>query len=66
MAVNITEDNIKDLQYRFEDATIKCSERCLYQSAKWYSPRFDPMLGVKLIWPPQTQGRRDARLPPAG
>lgn len=31
-----TEDNIKSLRYRLEEATIKCSERGLYQSAKWY------------------------------
>ncbi|GIK00769.1 anaphase-promoting complex subunit 23 [Aspergillus viridinutans] len=46
MAVNITEDNIKDLQYRFEDATIKCSERCLYQSAKWAAEMLDSLLPI--------------------
>jgi hypothetical protein len=39
MAANFTEDNIKELKYRLEDAAIKCSERCLYQSAKWYDAR---------------------------
>lgn len=34
--MEFTEDTIQDLKYRFEDAAIKCSERCLYQSAKWY------------------------------
>lgn len=38
MAATFTEDNIKELKYRLEDAAIKCSERCLYQSAKWYKP----------------------------
>jgi hypothetical protein len=35
MSVTFTEDNIRELQHRLEDAAIKCSERCLYQSAKW-------------------------------
>jgi len=37
MAINFSTDDIKQLRYRLEDATIKCSERCLYQSAKWWS-----------------------------
>lgn len=37
MAVTFTEENIKELRWRLEEAAIKCSERCLYQSAKWYS-----------------------------
>lgn len=32
-----TEDNIKDLRHRLEEAAIKSSERGLYQSAKWYA-----------------------------
>lgn len=36
MAGAFTEENIRDLKCRLEDATIKCSERCLYQSAKWW------------------------------
>ncbi|KAL6235534.1 hypothetical protein BDW75DRAFT_209305 [Aspergillus navahoensis] len=35
MASNFSEDNIRELKYRLEAAAIKCSERCLYQSAKW-------------------------------
>lgn len=31
-----TEENIRELRFRLEDGSIKCSERCLYQSAKWY------------------------------
>ncbi|EAW14860.1 anaphase promoting complex subunit CDC23 [Aspergillus clavatus NRRL 1] len=46
MASNITEDSIKDLQYRLEDATIKCSERCLYQSAKWAAEMLDSLLPI--------------------
>lgn len=34
MAAN--EDNIKLLRFRLEEAAIKCSDRGLYQSAKWY------------------------------
>lgn len=36
--MEFTDDTIQELKYRFEDAAIKCSERCLYQSAKWYDP----------------------------
>lgn len=32
----LTKDDIEELRSRLEDAVIKCSERCLYQSAKWY------------------------------
>ncbi|KAF5014349.1 hypothetical protein F66182_14696, partial [Fusarium sp. NRRL 66182] len=35
MAMTFTEDSIKELRLRLEDAVVKCSERCLYQSAKW-------------------------------
>lgn len=31
-----TDDGIRELMYQLESATIKCSERCLYQSSKWY------------------------------
>lgn len=31
-----TDDGIRELMYQLESATVKCSERCLYQSAKWY------------------------------
>lgn len=33
--MEFTDDTIQELKYRFEEAVIKCSERCLYQSAKW-------------------------------
>ncbi|KAL4882289.1 anaphase promoting complex subunit 8 [Aspergillus karnatakaensis] len=46
MAANITEDNIKDLKHRLEDAAIKCSERCLYQSAKWAAEMLDSIAPV--------------------
>lgn len=39
MAVTFTEENIKELRFHLEDAAVKCSERCLYQSAKWSYPR---------------------------
>ncbi|KAL2842412.1 anaphase promoting complex subunit 8 [Aspergillus pseudoustus] len=46
MAANFTEDNIKELKYRLEDATIKCSERCLYQSAKWAAEMLDSIIPI--------------------
>ncbi|KAJ9302653.1 hypothetical protein DTO271G3_27 [Paecilomyces variotii] len=46
MAVTFTEDNIRDLRHRLEDAAIKCSERCLYQSAKWAAEMLDSLLPV--------------------
>ncbi|OJJ32817.1 hypothetical protein ASPWEDRAFT_159022 [Aspergillus wentii DTO 134E9] len=46
MAANFTEDNIKELKYRLEDAAIKCSERCLYQSAKWAAEMLDTLLPI--------------------
>lgn len=45
MATQFTEENVQELKFRLEDATIKCSERCLYQSAKWYDARaFTPVI----------------------
>lgn len=35
MTFNFTADNLRELRYRFEDAAVKCSERGLYQAAKW-------------------------------
>lgn len=40
MAMTFTEERIKELRFGLEDSVIKCSERCLYQSAKWYLPAF--------------------------
>ena len=37
MPTLLTNDNV-ELRRRLQEATIKCSERCLYQSAKWYVP----------------------------
>jgi anaphase-promoting complex subunit 8 len=34
--MTLTKDDIEELRSRLEDSVIKCSERCLYQSAKWY------------------------------
>lgn len=31
-----TEQDIGNLRASLQDAIVKCSERCLYQSAKWY------------------------------
>ena len=45
---SFTEDNIKDLRFRLEEAAIKCSERGLYQSAKWYVDK--PILRRGLTW----------------
>lgn len=33
--VNFTARNAEQLRSTLEDAVVKCSERCLYQSAKW-------------------------------
>ncbi|KAL4904437.1 hypothetical protein BDW74DRAFT_154857 [Aspergillus multicolor] len=44
MAANLNEDDIKDLKFRLEDAAIKCSDRCLYQSAKWAAEILDSVL----------------------
>ncbi|KAL4911928.1 anaphase promoting complex subunit 8 [Aspergillus aurantiobrunneus] len=46
MAASFTEDNIKELKYRLEDAAVKCSERCLYQSAKWAAEILDSIVPV--------------------
>lgn len=35
--MEITEEIIQELRHRFEESAIKCSERCLYQSSKWYT-----------------------------
>ena len=29
--------NADQLRFTLQQATVKCSERCLYQSAKWYA-----------------------------
>ncbi|EEH05263.1 cell division cycle protein [Histoplasma capsulatum G186AR] len=44
MAANFNSDSLKELRYRFEDAAIKCSERCLYQSAKWAAEMLDSLV----------------------
>ncbi|PWY92166.1 20S cyclosome subunit [Aspergillus heteromorphus CBS 117.55] len=46
MAVPFTDDNIKELRFRLEDAAMKCSERCLYQSAKWAAEMLDSLLPI--------------------
>ncbi|MBA7494043.1 hypothetical protein ES702_04612 [subsurface metagenome] len=38
---------ISELRDRLTEATIKCSERCLYQSAKWLV--FKDLPGIQLI-----------------
>lgn len=35
MSINFTAEHAKELRFHLEDAAIKCSERGLYQSAKW-------------------------------
>jgi anaphase-promoting complex subunit 8 len=32
----ITKQDADHLRATLEDAALRCSERCLYQSAKWY------------------------------
>lgn len=44
MAVNFTEDHVRELRFRLEEAAIKCSERCLYQSAKWAAEMLDSLV----------------------
>ncbi|OJD16009.1 hypothetical protein AJ78_03801 [Emergomyces pasteurianus Ep9510] len=44
MATNFNSDSLRELRYRLEDAAIKCSERCLYQSAKWAAEMLDSLI----------------------
>lgn len=44
-----TEQDIVNLRASLQDAVVKCSERCLYQSAKWY--------GLQAFIPPQANIR---------
>ncbi|KKZ61207.1 anaphase-promoting complex subunit 8 [[Emmonsia] crescens] len=44
MAANFNSDSLRELRYRLEDAAIKCSERCLYQSAKWAAEMLDSLI----------------------
>ncbi|KAK1149062.1 Anaphase-promoting complex subunit 8 [Aspergillus melleus] len=46
MAAQFTDENIQELKFRLEDAAIKCSERCLYQSAKWAAEMLDSILPI--------------------
>lgn len=36
-AAEINVELIVELRDRLTEASVKCSERCLYQSAKWYA-----------------------------
>ncbi|PKY03780.1 TPR-like protein [Aspergillus campestris IBT 28561] len=47
MASALTEENIQELKHRLEEAAIKCSERCLYQSAKWAAEMLDSLLPIE-------------------
>ncbi|EPS34938.1 hypothetical protein PDE_09903 [Penicillium oxalicum 114-2] len=42
--MDFTEEDIQELKHRFEEATVKCSERCLYQSAKWAAEMLDSIV----------------------
>ncbi|PGH07056.1 hypothetical protein AJ80_08069 [Polytolypa hystricis UAMH7299] len=44
MASSFSAESIRELRYRLEDAAIKCSERCLYQSAKWAAEMLDSLV----------------------
>ncbi|KAJ5626594.1 Cdc23 [Penicillium herquei] len=44
--MEITKEVIQELRYRFEEAAIKCSERCLYQSSKWAAEMLDSILPI--------------------
>ncbi|KAF9891478.1 Anaphase-promoting complex subunit 23 [Aspergillus nanangensis] len=46
MAAQFSEENIQELKFRLEDAAIKCSERCLYQSAKWAAEMLDSIVPI--------------------
>lgn len=35
--MGFTQQDISNLRASLQDAVVKCSERCLYQAAKWYS-----------------------------
>lgn len=36
--MGFTEQDIINLRVSLQEAIVKCSERCLYQSAKWQVP----------------------------
>ncbi|KAK2748540.1 Anaphase-promoting complex subunit 23 [Myotisia sp. PD_48] len=44
MSTTFTTENIKELRHRLQDAAIKCSERCLYHSAKWAAEMLDSLV----------------------
>ncbi|KAJ5669867.1 Anaphase-promoting complex subunit 8 [Penicillium macrosclerotiorum] len=44
--MDFTQEDLQELKYRFEDAAIKCSERCLYQSSKWAAEMLDSLLPI--------------------
>ncbi|CRG87501.1 Anaphase-promoting complex subunit 8 [Talaromyces islandicus] len=44
MVMTLAKDDIEELRSRLEDAVIKCSERCLYQSAKWAAEMLDSLV----------------------
>ncbi|KAJ5947978.1 Cdc23 [Penicillium verhagenii] len=47
--MEITEEVILELRYRFEESAIKCSERCLYQSSKWAAEMLDSILPLPVM-----------------
>ncbi|KAJ5466629.1 Anaphase-promoting complex subunit 8 [Penicillium diatomitis] len=47
--MEFTEEDIQELKHRFEDATVKCSERCLYQSAKWAAEMLDSIVPLDSV-----------------
>ncbi|PGH00773.1 hypothetical protein AJ79_08111 [Helicocarpus griseus UAMH5409] len=49
MASNFSSESLKELRYRLEDAAIKCSERCLYHSAKWAAEMLDSLIPLEDI-----------------
>ncbi|KAI1932946.1 Anaphase-promoting complex subunit 8 [Ophidiomyces ophidiicola] len=55
MAVNVSEENIQELRHRLEDAAIKCSERCLYQSAKWAAEMLDSVIPIEQLGDEDTE-----------
>jgi hypothetical protein len=40
MSLSATE--LSQLRAALQDAVVKCSERCLYSSSKWFAPHFRP------------------------
>ena len=56
---DFSRDRSEQLRRQLQEAVVKCSERCLYQSAKWYLCVLVQVTGCDLI---TRQGRRAFQL----